>query len=454
MAGAARIVTTALLAGVLAVGCASTGEVIVDVRTDFAPGRDFDSVVVTTPGSRVVAPAALTDWLAGVRIGPAPSPTGSQAIAVELQYRGVTLVRRTVRVVVSGTVVVPVWLVRACVEVSCPEPGRPLATECEGGRCVAPECVTTGTDCPTPVCALDGDCEPSPVACAANRCRDGHCVSVPVPDGCGPGTYCDPTRGCEVDRFDGGVPDAGSALDVGASLDVSGSLDTGLDAPPPVVTCSGACSDDDPCTRDDHCSDDGTSCIGTDLGCAAMGDACNSYACNGTGCVLTILEGAPCADDGDPCTDDRCGAGGSCRHLPGNENLDCGGGRICCDGRCTSFGSGDCGACGVTCGAGETCEGGRCTCGGTSAGTGSGRVCAGADPRCCGGTCVDTATDPYNCGACGARCGDQYGDCNGGTCSCGSDARCSGGGSICCRCGAGCAGSYCSAPGTCPGSCC
>lgn len=419
-------------------GCASTGEVVVDVHTDFSPGRDFDAVVVTTPGARTVAPAAITDWLAGARIGPTPSPTGSQAVAVELQLRGVLVVRRTVRVMVTGTVVVPVWLVRACVDVTCPAPGGdPLASECSDGRCVAPECLGGGTACPVAVCDVDDDCPPSDIACARNACLDGHCVSQAIPGVCAPGAWCDPTMGCRVDPFDGGPPDAGPA-----------DAPTRIDAPRPPG-CTDPCDDDDPCTYSDRCV--GDRCAGTAITCT--NDECNDYTCNDMStCLRTIHAGRACTDDGNPCTRDTCGAGGNCRHDDEPDDTDCGGGRVCCGGSCTA--SAGCGGCGVTCGPGETCNGGRCTCGGNAGGVGSGAVCAGADPMCCGGSCVDLVSDYLNCGGCGNRCGDQYGDCAGGSCTCGSDGRCNGSSLVCCRAGGACAGQYCAPPGSCPAAGC
>lgn len=428
------LASSALLALALwGLGCASSGEVIVDVRTDFSPGRDFDAVVVTTPGARTVAPAAITDWLAGVRIGPTPSPTGSQAVAVELQRAGVLVVRRTVRVAVSGTVVVPVWLVRACADVECPTPGgNPLETECSDGRCVAPECVGGGSECPADVCATDGDCTPSDIACAENVCLEGHCVSQPIPGACVMGSWCDPTMGCRDDPFDAGPPDAGP-VDAGPPR---------MDAP--AAGCTMPCSDGNPCTYGDACS--GASCVGTPVDCTS--DTCVDRSCNGTSsCTETIHSGRACEDDGNPCTRDQCGGAGNCRHNDIGDGTDCGGGNVCCAGVCTS--SAGCGGCGVTCGAGETCSGGRCTCGGTSGGVGSGAVCGGSDPMCCGGSCVDLDSNPFNCGACGARCGDQYGDCIGGSCNCGSSGRCNGSSTECCRAGAGCPGQYCGAVGTC-----
>ena len=54
-------------------------------------------------------------------------------------------------------------------------------------------------------------------------------------------------------------------------------------------------------------------------------------------------------------------------------------------------------------------------------------LCSGT---CCSTSCVDTANDPKNCGACGTVCPPQS-YCVAGACKCGSDPVCSGGTSCC-----------------------
>jgi stigma-specific protein Stig1 len=104
----------------------------------------------------------------------------------------------------------------------------------------------------------------------------------------------------------------------------------------------------------------------------------------------------------------------------------------CCSGVCadTQTDNSNCGACDRFCPAGSICCGGRCIadvfptsrlkriCCNESA-------CTGELPGCCSGACVDLASDPRNCGACGMIC--PIGTCARGQCACGPNFPCTGG---------------------------
>jgi hypothetical protein len=72
------------------------------------------------------------------------------------------------------------------------------------------------------------------------------------------------------------------------------------------------CDDGDACTVD-RCDGTGT-CRHTDGGCDDQ-NPCTSDACHAGTCVNTALDGGACPDDGWACTDDACAAG-SCVHVP------------------------------------------------------------------------------------------------------------------------------------------
>jgi len=72
------------------------------------------------------------------------------------------------------------------------------------------------------------------------------------------------------------------------------------------------CDDGNACTVD-RCDATGA-CQHSDGGCDDA-NPCTSDACNGGKCVNTALDSGPCPDDGFACTDDACTAG-TCLHVP------------------------------------------------------------------------------------------------------------------------------------------
>ena len=237
-----------------------------------------------------------------------------------------------------------------CVGGTCEYSAAPDGQACDdndlcttGESCVAGAC-TAGTD----VVCDDGD------VCTMDLCEpEMGCVNQAMP-GCGdcsddaqcddmnPCTAdaCDPTSGmCVHDSgpFDGMACDTGdlciegavcqAGYCVGVDVDCSG----GLEAPcfetwcDPSVGCvlevlaGNPCDDDDACTFDDHCMEDG-SCGGMPDPCDD-GDPCTADSCEpDTGCVYEALPGCgPCTDpaecdDMDSCTTNLCGPDGMCAY--------------------------------------------------------------------------------------------------------------------------------------------
>ena len=407
----ALLTSIALSIGV--VGCSNQASLSADVHTDLVPGAEFDEVLLTTPSATFVHPATSDDWLAGVRVGPATCPDGAQPIGVELRLGGRSVVARNVRTNVHGTTVVPIWLLRACAEVSCPPDGDPAATECVDGHCVRPDCEPGMPGCSVPACTIASECDPATVACVRAACRELHCVLEPVAGVCGAGEWCDPAVGCAPLPTDGGTGFDG------------GRPDGGPDAP----TCTTPCDDDDLCTYDD-CMVSGN-CVGTEISCED--DECLDRRCNGTStCTLDPRAGRACTSDGNICTEDECDDTGVCAHVPIDDPPTagpptCSVGR-CCGGVCVNRAVDleNCGGCGIVCGAGLECTFGDCTCDG-------GPLCTGAEVCCGQGGCVDLMTDDRNCGVCDRRCVNRMGDCNAGVCACGTEAPCTSG-MECCRC--------------------
>lgn len=143
----------------------------------------------------------------------------------------------------------------------------------------------------------------------------------------------------------------------------------------------------------------------------------------------------------------------------------CGEGTLFCNGACIAEDRTNCGSCGFTCEPTQVCSNGtcgsQCTGGLTLCGDANSARCvdtltdpqncgrcggppdAGACPFCsngecvsqcsppstaCGGSCVDTTSDPNNCGTCGNPCKGDKPLCLNGKCaaSCGGEEVCSG----------------------------
>ncbi|MGM0575274.1 MAG: VWA domain-containing protein [Myxococcota bacterium] len=287
-------------------------------------------------------------------------------------------------------------------------------TECADPRFTGPEC----DQCAPPFFG-EGcqECEPQcdGLACGDDGCG-GTCGS------CGAGEAC----------FDGACECAPQCDGKDCGADGCGG------------TC-GTCPDEAPFCLDDQCEAScDTDCDGKDCGPDGCGGTCGTCPgaapwCVAGNCALTECpdgcEGQQCACDDDfTCVDGACSPCG-----PGCEGEQCGCGddEVCHDGLCCAPicdpHSKQCGPdlCGGTCGSCEDdrpCElDGSCcvpSCGDKECGDdgcgGSCGSCPGVVPFCdsgkcaaecgeglteCDGACVDLASEPKHCGACGHTCG-------------------------------------------------
>lgn len=413
--------------------CSSSTGLVVDLRTDLAPGVEFHAVAVDLapmddappepPAVRFVSPD--DDYLRGVRVAEVRGlRAGTWSLTVRLlDASDAEVAVRRVRVSLRSAQSVTVVVGRDCFGLRCPEPGDdPGATSCScrGRACVPPGAVVDEVeDCGPEQCATDADCPPR-AECATPRCLDGACLFEARHAACGDDGYCDVERGC-LPLVDVG-PDAGPARDGGADG---------------AVGCEAGFAD---CNRD--ASDGCETRLGTATSCSACDDRCEgatpvcegsagSFACAGEPCAPGFERcGSECVDVGsDPshcgACDAGCGTGEDCV----GGTCACGGapcapGEECCDGACAVLSTDDshCGFCGRACDPGETCSGGACLCGGDR--------CS-AFAMCCDGACVDGLSDPDHCGSCGNRCGPEE-TCGSGLCGCGSGvALCSGSRSCC-----------------------
>jgi peroxiredoxin len=84
----------------------------------------------------------------------------------------------------------------------------------------------------------------------------------------------------------------------------------------------------------------------------------------------------------------------------------CPSGQTLCNGTCVNIATdpNNCGACGSKCASGQSCQAGVCF-----------KESCPSGQTLCDGTCVNTATDPNNCGACGSKCASGQ-SCQAGVC--------------------------------------
>lgn len=270
----------------------------VDVKTDYVPGEDFDSIRVEIGrGDLRVNLEHIVDlggdYVRGRRVGSGQVSEGDIDVVARMIQNGTVVASRDVIVTVSGDVTAATIIItRNCGSVECPAVGGDaVLRSCYGGRCADPRCtVETPELCPT-LCASDADCNPN--GCREGQCLEGACFSVPNDAACANGESCRGDGVCVPGgqdggpRLDGGFLDggcAGTEVCNGRDDDCDGITDEDLNA---VEVCNGVdddcdgIADEDVVVRDDICNGadddcDGTIDEGVDEVCNGLDDDCDS----------------------------------------------------------------------------------------------------------------------------------------------------------------------------------
>ncbi len=309
----------------------------------------------------------------------------------------------------------------------CPTGGNGTAT-CTNGMC--------GLDCP----AGTGDCNGNPA------------------DGCEVNTQTSVTHCGACDHACSNTNASNVACTAGACVPTC-MAGFGNCATPMAPAMDDGCETNTG-TAADHCGACGRACSGTNVASrSCVGGVCDS-ACdigfanctqpaagNDDGCELNVqTNDTNCGSCGNDCSGGLdCDRGPLAQKVCGcSNNNECGNNGAC------NTGTGVCTCSNVACATGELCAGGACSCNGGSS-CGAGNLCCQSPAGC-----VDPATDPLNCGACGRECPFGFA-CAGAVCRCDADADCNAGsagtcgGNGQCTCGANaCAvGDRCLANGTC-----
>jgi hypothetical protein len=213
-------VRTCLVFAVIAAstcGCGSDaepGRLLVDLVTDYAPGRHFATVrtevseMSASPGTtafRTVERAAEAGepFARGIRVAEldAPSAEPSLVRVALLAEDGRTVAERTALVRIEGDFGITVLITRDCGTVACGGAGMDLEA-CQGAQCVPAtclpelpsECGSTGMGI-SPECETDADCAPE-VDCAEASCTAGLCITGADDSACDDTEVCDDRSGC------------------------------------------------------------------------------------------------------------------------------------------------------------------------------------------------------------------------------------------------------------------
>lgn len=159
-------------------------ELSIDLRTDFQAGVDFTEVRVglepTGRIERVVLHRASPQerYLRGVRVAEyGDLRPGAYIVRVGLVRADRVVIERRVMLDYEHDLALTVVLTRDCLGAVCPGAGGDVsATECLGGRCVAPTCSSAHPElCPAPECREASDCA-SVDACVEGACVEGTCL--------------------------------------------------------------------------------------------------------------------------------------------------------------------------------------------------------------------------------------------------------------------------------------
>jgi hypothetical protein len=199
-----------LLAALAAGGCeASTGLILVNLRTDFAVPAEVvaaRTVMVDADGAEQQRRLDLdptADWLHGGPIAELRGlPLGPTSLRISLLAadEAVVLERPVAVDLDERAQAVTVGMGRSCVDVVCEGDRR----ACVGRRCVPETCFDETSDeaCGEPECRGAADCEAGLAGCARAACVEGACLSLADEALCAATERCDAQLGCVGEAFE------------------------------------------------------------------------------------------------------------------------------------------------------------------------------------------------------------------------------------------------------------
>lgn len=178
----------------------SAAELRVDLRTDYAPGVEFDRVHVEVTREGVVVAAQelaveqTDDFIVGARVADVEGMrSGLHQLNVTLSLAGTPRIEhRIVFEQPGGVFAITALITRNCEGIDC---STDALTQCLDGRCVDAMCSPTTPDtCPEPECMVNADCVAT-LDCGQAICAEGVCIEALDDSRCAAGV-CDRILGC------------------------------------------------------------------------------------------------------------------------------------------------------------------------------------------------------------------------------------------------------------------
>lgn len=171
-------------------GCGSDGtEIRVDLRTDYVPGGDFTTVVVSIGDDEQRTEVDFeTDAFDGIRVARFEVPAGTHRIETRLlDGSGIEVDARLTVADARGSTAITVLMDRSCQALQC--------EACAAGRCIDPTCTPEAPELCESECMVDADC-PTPSACGSAQCVEGSCWQRRDDSRCAADEWCSPDSGC------------------------------------------------------------------------------------------------------------------------------------------------------------------------------------------------------------------------------------------------------------------
>lgn len=325
-----------------------------------------------------------------------------------------------------------------CTESRCGNGAVGGREECDDGNQVTAD--GCENDCTLTECSTDDECRSLDGDCTDGFCNTstGSCESAPVNEhgACVGGNRCSAGGTCQAGSCVGATTRDCSALDGPCTRGVCNAVSGQCEAQP--VADGTKCDDGEFCNGGDTCVAGSCSAHGGDP-CAGGAECQNT--CDEASRSCNSPATAPCLDDGNQCTTDRCDGAGACIHLNAPNGTACDDGEVCTAPDTCS--DGVCEGPGVVCNDGDPCTADTCVpglgCDASQPAPGApcddGVRCNGSDRCSVAGECTLHAGNPCTtqcqtvCSETGTMCGfnSSATTCTGGPASVCYRARCDGG---------------------------